>query len=450
MRGMDGAPAGAQLPVVVWVVLGVLALWLAVAMAGPWLRVRRPHAWWALVGFPVAVVRLVWTWRRLSDVQGLSVSKRPPMALVGRGVVVRGRALRMIKPKLGLPRWRLGGLEVEVKLHPGQTPDLYAAAAESMAHAWRVHSVRALSRERGRVVLVALAWDPLAVPLRPYVGAVGLLEAVVGFWEDGTPWRVSFRTVPHWLIVGATRSGKSTFISALVRALAPQRVALVGLDLKGGLELAAFEPRFTALATDRKSAAVLLDQLLEGLTGRMALCRMAGVRSVWELPDSERPVPIVVLVDEVAELFLTANSSEKAEVAQVTTALLRVAQLGAALGVHLVVAGQRFGSDLGQGATALRAQLAGRACFRVSDAGTAEMALGDLDDAAVESAMRIPEVFPGLAVAFNAPGSSGSWMRARTHLVTVDEARAVSTEHAALTPELEALYAASVGGVGGE
>jgi predicted AAA+ superfamily ATPase len=44
--------------------------------------------------------------------------------------------------------------------------------------------------------------------------------------------------MPHWLIVGATRSGKSTLIHAIVVRLADQGVALVGIDLKGGLELA--------------------------------------------------------------------------------------------------------------------------------------------------------------------------------------------------------------------
>ena len=71
-----------------------------------------------------------------------------------------------------------------------------------------------------------------------------------------------------------------------------------------------------------------------------------------------RPAPVVVIVDEIAELYLTSGSKEdRAEAEQCATYLLRIAQLGAALGIHLVVAGQRVGSDLGPGVTALRAQL---------------------------------------------------------------------------------------------
>jgi len=40
----------------------------------------------------------------------------------------------------------------------------------------------------------------------------------------------------------------------------------------------------------------------------MRLCRQFGARNIWRLP---RPVPVVVLVDEVAELFLMADKSEK-------------------------------------------------------------------------------------------------------------------------------------------
>src|SRR5690606_12006590 len=101
----------------------------------------------------------------------------------------------------------------------------------------------------------------------------------------------------------------------------------------------------------------------------------------------------VVLVDEVVELFLMADGSGKDQVAKTGTALVRVAQLGRALGVQLVVCGQRIGSDLGPGVTALRSQLSGRVCHRVNDPETAAMTLGDLDPAALDAARAIPALF---------------------------------------------------------
>ena len=52
-----------------------------------------------------------------------------------------------------------------------------------------------------------------------------------------------------------------------------------------------------------------------------------------------------------------------------------------ASGIYLEISGQRFGSDLGKGATMLRSQLTGRTVHRVNDLETARMGLGDISDA---------------------------------------------------------------------
>jgi len=425
-----GTPAG------VWLLAVVGLVAVALGVVSPVLRARWPRVWWRVWGFPVAVVRLRWTWHRLTDLQDLSVTRRPAVRLLG-GVMVRGRAIRTTAPRLGVARFRPGGLVLRVRLHPGQAPEMYLGAAGAMAHAWRVHAVRITSVDRGWLTVTAAAWDPLSVPWVPRsLGAVQLLRAVVGRWEDGAQWVVDLRRSPHWLIVGATQSGKSTLLAALVSQWAPQPVALVGIDLKGGMELSLFEARLSALATTREEAADLLAHLVEIALDRMALCRSVGARSIWELPEKGRPVPVIVLVDEVAELYLSAGSADKAAIAQVSTALLRLGQLGAALGVHLVVAGQRVGSDLGPGATALRAQLSGRVCHRVSDKASAEMALGDLSPDAVAAAQLISDTERGVAIAV---ADDGVWMRARSVLVTPDQARAVAEKYAARTPVLSGL-----------
>jgi DNA segregation ATPase FtsK/SpoIIIE-like protein len=142
-------------------------------------------------------------------------------------------------------------------------------------------------------------------------------------------------------------------------------------------------------------------------------------------------VPIVVLVDEVAELFLMADKSEKDQVAKTGTALLRVAQLGRAFAVFLVVCGQRIGSDLGPGVTALRSQMSGRVCHRVNDPETANMTLGDLDPAALDAARAIPAETPGVCVV---AGQDGSWHRARSALVSEEEAEHAARSNARLAP----------------
>ncbi len=328
-----------------------------------------------------------------------------------------------------------------VRLLPGQVPEDFVKAGPAMAEDWQVHGVRVTSWRPGVVRIAASVADPLAAPRLPKQRGPGpqLLRVAVGVLETGAGWVIDLRRVPHWLIVGATRSGKSTLINALVAGLAPQPVALVGIDCKGGMELPLYEPRLSALATNREQAVRLLAALVDLTLDRMTVCRAARVRNIWGLSEEERPVPVVVIVDEIAELFLVASRNEKDEAHAAGTALIRLAQLGAALGVFLVVAGQRVGSDLGPGVTALRAQLGGRVCHRVADPGTAEMALGDLNPDALKAAQAITPEQAGTAVLASGDG----WERARSHLVTEVDAEAIAAEYAHLAPVLPELLTAA-------
>ncbi|WP_371549221.1 FtsK/SpoIIIE domain-containing protein [Streptomyces sp. NBC_00554] len=418
--------------------MGPIALAFALAalawvlVLGDLLRRHRPAWHWYLTGYPVAACRVLFTWRKVAMLNDLSVSRRPPRGLLG-DLVVKGDPLRPVTPRISFPRATRLGLTATVRLHAGQTPATYLKAADALVHAWKVHAVRVTSPERGLVLLTATATDPLA---RPGLASAptALLSALIGVLENGGAWVMDLRLVPHWLIAGATRSGKSTLLARLIIQLAPQPVALVGIDCKGGMELGLFAARLSALTTCRREAVAVLTALVIDMQDRMRTCRSAGVRSIWELPEKLRPVPVVVIVDELAELYLSDGRREsKAEAEQCSTLLLRLAQLGAALGMHLVVAGQRVGSDLGPGVTALRAQLGGRICHRVNDPGTAEMALGDLNKDAVVVAQSITAEEQGVAIC---TGPEGGWSRARSHLTTTEEAMATARKHAAMTPEL--------------
>jgi S-DNA-T family DNA segregation ATPase FtsK/SpoIIIE len=392
---------------------------------------------WYVSGYPVMVVRMLLTWRALCMEAGLTVTRRASQAVLSGDLVVGGRELRPALPRLGLPVPTPQGVRVRIRMRPGQTVAGYLAASDAMAHAWQAYGVRVASTRRGWITATVIAGDPL---LRQGSGVLGrpsrLLAAVVGRTEDGEPWEIDFRAVPHWLVIGATRSGKSVLLAALVFGLAPQPVALVGIDCKGGMELSLFEGRLSALACSANEAVALLGALVAELEDRMATCKANGARSVWELPEGSRPVPVVVLVDEVAELYLTDGSREgKQRAAAASTALLRLAQLGAALGMHLIVAGQRVGSELGQGVTALRAQLGGRICHRVNDPETAAMVLGDLAPDAVAVAQTIGEAEQGVAVITD----GGSWVRARSTYTSADQSRLTARQFAKITPDMPGL-----------
>ncbi|MGI5515765.1 FtsK/SpoIIIE domain-containing protein [Streptomyces sp. CA-106131] len=419
-------------PILLTLALAVLAWVLVVSDL---VRQHRPAWHWYLVGYPVIACRVLRTWRKVAMLNDLVVSRRQPRGLLG-DLVVKGDPLRPVPPRISFPRATRMGLTAIVRLHAGQTPATYMKAADALMHSWRVHAVRVTSPERGLVMLTATATDPLERPGLATAPAE-LLSVLIGVLESGGAWVMNLRLIPHWLIAGATRSGKSTLLARLITQLATQPVGLVGIDCKGGMELGLFAGRLSALATCRREAVTVLSALVDDMQDRMSACRSAGVRSIWELPDELRPVPVVVIVDEIAELYLSDGAREsKAEAEQCSTLLLRLAQLGAALGMHLVVAGQRVGSDLGPGVTALRAQLAGRICHRVNDPSTAEMTLGDLNKDAVAVAQSITAEERGVAVC---TGPDGGWSRARSHLTPTDEAVATARKYAPMAPELPAV-----------
>ncbi|WP_037560230.1 FtsK/SpoIIIE domain-containing protein [Spirillospora albida] len=425
---------------------------LAVVVGGLWAwRRLHPVSFWYGVVFPARAVLVYLSWHHVASGCKLTRNRRrfrltldalPVVGPASRNaatVVEHKRRVRRVDveraPRLGVLRPTRLGWRMRLRLHDGQVPADYERAAEGIAHAWRVHSVRVVDVRPGYVTLWATMRDPLVeVTAEPETGE--LLTVRPGKLENGRDWVIDFRTIPHWLNAGATQSGKSNLANAIIKGLAPQPIALVGFDLKGGVEFTPYAPRLSALATTRKESVDLLTDLVGEVETRMALCRTHGARNVWTLPDDLQPIPIVVLVDEVAELFLMADKSEKDEVSRTATALLRVAQLGRAFAVHLIVCGQRIGSDLGPGVTALRAQLSGRVCHRVNDPETANMTLGDLDPAALDAARTIPAETPGVCIV---AGQDGSWHRARSVYVPETAAEQAARDHAHLTPDWHTL-----------
>lgn len=425
---------------VLLVLVGLLAVYVT---AGALLRERNPVWYWLAVGYPVTVIRMYWHWRALCMQRNLTGPASANRLFLG-GYSVQAQAVRPPIPRLIVGRPTRDGMTARVLMLAGQEVHEYSKCAGAMEQIWRMHTVRVSNPQRRWVQLRLYHSDPIPgvvvrdpdEPLPPADPSRRpdknmRLALVVGVREDGTAWVIDFRPVPHWMIVGITRSGKSTLLHALVVALAALPVALVGIDLKGGLELSVYGPRLSGLATDKKEAADLLGDLLKLVEGRMAMCRAAGVQSVWSLPTV--PPPVFVFVDEIAELYLQADSSEKPLRDRCASSLLRLAQIGAALGFHLVVSGQRIGSDLGPGVTALRAQLGGRVCHRIADEETAKMTLGDIAADAVDVALMITPAHQGFAVATD---SAGGWARVRSVLTSADEAGEAAARYAVMTPLL--------------
>ncbi|MEU9251227.1 FtsK/SpoIIIE domain-containing protein [Streptomyces sp. NPDC048270] len=424
-----------------WITL-LVVLAVALVLALRWLR---PTWYWMTFGVTFATVRVLTRYRPVMDACGLTV---PP----SRWRLALARAANRPVPEPRSPRiLRLRptatGLVLRLKLRPGQDAFDFSASSDRLRHSFALHNVVSREIRSGVVELRMTGYDVLRRVRMPAVVPAEGLRVPVALREDGEVHYRDYRQVPHALNVGATQSGKSVYQRTLVAGLAPQNVALVGIDCKNGVELSPLAARFTALADNPDAAVDLLAALVEYM-GRVYQLIRAEQRisvslpdaeitaDIWDLPAHLRPVPVVLLVDEVAELALAASRADEARRDQIVTHLVRLSQLGRAAGIYLEICGQRFGSELGKGITMLRAQLTGRTAHRVNDETSANMAFGDISPDAVLAAVQIDKDRPGTAVAGD---SSGGWSRIRAPHTTLRHAVDTCNGHAHRTPAIPEL-----------
>ncbi|MFE0675321.1 FtsK/SpoIIIE domain-containing protein [Streptomyces sp. NPDC058867] len=421
-----------------------VAVVLVVATVGL-LRWRRPAWYWLTFGVTLAVVRVLIRYGLVMDACGLTV---PP----ARWRLALARAANRPVPEPRAPRiLRLRptrtGLVLRLKLRPGQDAFDVAAASDRLRHSFSMYGVTSRELRSGVVEVRMTGYDVLKRVQMPAETDPRPMRVPVALREDGAVHYRDYRAIPHALTLGATESGKSVYQRNLVAGLAPMDVALVGIDCKQGVELFPLARRFSALADNADAAAELLDALVERMADVYRIIRDQQritsdvpdaeiAADIWDLPEQLRPVPVVVLVDEVAELALYASKEEEKRRDRIVTALVRLAQLGRAAGIYLEICGQRFGSELGKGITMLRAQLTGRIAHRVNDESSANMAFGDISPDAVLAAIQIPAELRGLAIAGD---SSGGWHRIRAPHTSLRQAVNICNRHADRTPDLPEL-----------
>ncbi|WP_399883689.1 FtsK/SpoIIIE domain-containing protein [Streptomyces sp. BBFR51] len=423
----------------------LIVLLVLVAAAAGLLRWRRPAWFWLTFGVTFAALRVLVRYGSVMDACGLTVPAarwRIGLARMTNRPVPGPRAPRILRV-----RPTRTGLVLRLKLRPGQDAFDVAASCDRLRHSFAVYGVTSRELRSGVVEVRMTGYDVLKRVQMPAVTETRPMRVPVALREDGSVHFRDYRTVPHALTLGATESGKSVYQRNLVAALASQRVALVGIDCKQGVELFPLARRFSALADNPDSAAELLDALVSHMEDVYQLIRAEQritadvpdadiAADMWDLREDLRPIPIVVLVDEVAELALFATKDEEKRRDRIITALARLAQLGRAAGIYLEICGQRFGSELGKGITMLRAQLTGRTAHRVNDESSANMAFGDIAPDAVLAAIQIPTDTPGVAVTGD---STGGWARIRAPHTSLRQAVNICNRHADLTPDVPAL-----------
>ena len=210
------------------------------------------------------------------------------------------------------------------------------------------------------------------------------LPIALGKRMDNEVFLIDLAKLPHLLIAGATGQGKSVCLNAILFSLLykkhPSQLKLVLIDTNN-LELGLFrniERHFLAkipdqtdaIVSDKLKAIITLNGLAIELDQRYDLLKYAGVRQIKEYnqkfierklsrTESHRFLPfIVVVIDEFAELLMDNKEIE--------LVISRLAQLGRAAGIHLIISTQRPSVKIITGT--IKANFNGRLAFRVTSA----------------------------------------------------------------------------------
>ncbi len=257
----------------------------------------------------------------------------------------------------------------------------------------KVSKITSLSNDLALAVAAPSVRIEAPIPGTSYVGieipntqsnAVGLKELVLSdqframdaklplaLGEDvkGQPIVADLARMPHLLIAGATGTGKSVCINAIVTTLllshTPDTLQFLMIDPKM-VELSTYDhiPHLhNPVVTDVEEAERVLDWCVREMETRYHQLNRKKVRDIYRYNallahQGEAPMPyIVVIIDEMADLMMAAPQ-------EVERSVCRLAQMARAVGIHLIIATQRPSVDVITGL--IKANFPARIAFAVS------------------------------------------------------------------------------------
>ena len=226
--------------------------------------------------------------------------------------------------------------------------------------------------------------------------------------------------LPHMLIAGTTGSGKSVCMNSIIISLlykaSPDEVKLIMVDPKM-VELGIYNgiPHLLIpVVTDPKKAAGSLQWAVSEMMRRYKAMSDAGVRdlesynAIMQCEEGTKLPQVVVIIDELADLMLVAAK-------EVEESICRIAQMGRAAGIHLIIATQRPSADVITGL--MKANIPSRIAFAVASAMESRIIL-DTQGA---------EKLVGKGDMLYAPIGNGKPKRVQGCFVTDPEVEAVAT-----------------------
>ena len=333
----------------------------------------------------------------------------PPVTMLGKGTDISGESQENIKKAMLVLQRTLDSFKIPGEVVGYVSGPRITCYEISLAEGVNVKKVETIS-DNIRMNLAAPSIRVLApIPGRTVVGievpnakseAVfmrSVMETEV--WEKGkgipivlgkniagTPVVVDLAKAPHLLIAGSTGSGKSVCMNTLIMSLLfkfnPEELRLIMVDPKR-VEFEDYRrlPHLiTPVINDAKKVPIALRWAVTEMENRYKILAQAGVKKLVEFnalskdgeplrnsdgdviaDDFGRPITripiLIVIIDELAELRMQDSWKDS------ETYIARIAQLGRAAGVHIVVATQRPSTDIITGF--IKANLPTRIAFRV-------------------------------------------------------------------------------------
>lgn len=206
------------------------------------------------------------------------------------------------------------------------------------------------------------------------------LTVALGKDVAGKPFVADIGHMPHLLIAGATGSGKSVCINSIIISLlytnSPDELKFIIVDPKR-VELSSYNDiphLLTPVVTDINKTINALKWVVGEMDRRYHVLSGAGKRNIeaYNQSSDERLPYLLVVIDELADLMAVAA-------ADVEAAIIRLAQMARAVGIHLIVATQRPSVDVITGL--IKANITSRIAFAVAS-GTDSRTI--LDNAGAE------------------------------------------------------------------
>jgi len=344
----------------------------------------------------------------------------------------------------------------EIELAPGVKVNRVSNLSHDIAYALATPDVRLLvpipgksaigvevpNRNRRMVTLGDILRSPEAA------AADHPLTVGLGMDISGRPKLLNLAELPHVLIAGATGAGKSSCINSIVTSLlmrtTPDDVRLIMVDPKR-VELGQYNgvPHLlTRVITNPKKAADALKWAVAEMERRYDLLADAKVRDIIgyrEKLDAGKLDPegfdrfpyVVVIVDELNDLMMVAGR-------EVEEAIVRIAQMARAVGIHLVIATQRPSVDVITGV--IKANIPSRLAFSVAsqtdsrviiDGAGAEKLIGMGDMLVVTAKEPRPQRIQGAWVSEEEVHSVVEWVKAQREAEYRDKEVLAAAEAAA-------------------